>query len=107
MRRRLDFRLQIGVAHILDDAHSDDVDDLPLVAGNALIEKGKLGAFHPIKPRDVLAFHLRDGDRLRRSVAQAGIGISHRTPFLPEKPDKPRTTAAADQAGPAEGSDSV
>ena len=101
VRRRLDFRLQIGIAHILDDAHPDDVDDLALIAGNALIEEGKLGAFHRIEPRDILTLHLLDGDHLRRPVAQAGIGISHRTPFLPEKPASLAPARPPIKPGPA------
>jgi hypothetical protein len=82
VRRRLNFRLQIGVAHVLDDAHPDDVDDLALITGEALVEEREFRAFHPIDPRDVLALHLLDGDRWRRLAAQAGIGISHCTPLI-------------------------
>jgi len=61
-----------------------------------------VGCLNAQRVTSLFAFHLLDGDLLRRPVAQAGIGISHRKPFLPEKPDKPRTGAAADQASPAE-----
>src|SRR5262249_14392698 len=83
VRRRGDLRLQIRIVEVLDDTHADDVDDLALIAGDALIEEGECRTFHRGEPRDMAALHLFRGHFRGRLAAQPGIDISHGTPPRP------------------------